>query len=190
MKFDLSALGITQEELQQRVVDKIAEAVLRYETDDENGDPVWVESDMKRTMDKLVRERINAEVQRLADAHVLPKVTQMIETITLQQTNKWGEKTGEPVTFIEYLVQRADFYMNESVDFQGKAKGQGDSYSWKGAQTRLTHLVHEHLHYSIEAAMKDAIKSVNAAIVPALAETARLKLAQLAGSLKVDVTAK
>jgi len=190
MQFDLSALGITQEELQQRVVDRIAESVLRFETSNENGDPVWMESDMSRSMDKLVRERINAEVQRIADAHVLPKVTQMIENITLQQTNEWGEKRGAPVTFIEYLVQRADFYMNEKVSHDGKAKGESGGYSWNGTQTRLTYLVHQHLQYSIETAMKGALSQVNAAIVPALAETAKTKLSEIAASLKVEVRTK
>lgn len=190
MQIDLSAIGINQDELQQRVVDKIAESVLRYESSDEDGDPVWVASDMARSMDKLVRERINAEVQRLADAHVLPKVSQMVESIVLQQTNEWGEKTGKPVTFIQYLVQRADFYMNEKVDFQGKPKSAAGGCSWNGTQTRLTHLVHEHLHYSIDTAMKGALSQVNAAIVPALAETAKAKLSEIAASLKVEVKTK
>ena len=45
--------------------------------------------------------------------------------------------------------------MQEEVDYNGKPKGT-DSFSWRPRSTRVAYMVDEHLHYSIERAMKDA----------------------------------
>lgn len=94
---DLDAIGITAEELQERVVDRIAERALG-DDDFSPGSP------LKRQIDKEIQERIDLAVTEIADKHILPNVSEYIETLTLQETNKWGEKKGEPITFVEYLV--------------------------------------------------------------------------------------
>jgi len=183
---NLQEIGFTQEELQERVIDRICDRLMLAEYQDEDGEPFIRSSTFQDKLNTKIRERIDASIAALAERHVLPNATEYIEKLTLQQTNKWGEKTGQPVTFIEYLTQRGEAYLTEEVSFEGKAKGQ-DSYNWRGAQTRLTYLVNNHIQYSIETAMKEAAKSAYGALGSALAETAKIQLRKIAENLKVGV---
>jgi hypothetical protein len=48
-------------------------------------------------------------------------------------------------------------------------------------------MIDKHLHFSIESAMKSAVSNANSAIVGGLEETVKIKLAEIAKSLKVTV---
>lgn len=185
----LESLGFSQQELQERVVEKLCEQVLRSVGYDEDGDEIDVDSKLSQTIEKRVKAHIDATINGLAEKHVLPNVATYIENLTLQATNKWGERRGEKVTFIEYLTQRAEAYMQEEVNYEGKPKGT-DSYSWHGTQTRLTHMVNQHLHYSIETAMKNALQIANSAIAKGIEETVKIKLGEVTASLKVSTEVK
>lgn len=91
------------------------------------------------------------------------------------------------MSFLEYLVDRAEAYLTEKVSFDGKTKAESRGYSWNGTQTRLSYLVDRHLHYSIEKAMKNALANANKAIVQGLEDTVKLKLGEIQKSLKVTV---
>ena len=184
----LESLGFTKEDLQQRVIDRLCEQVMESTALDD-GEEMSVPSAFSRRLETLVQQRIDATIAALAEAHVLPNVATYIETLTLQTTNKWGEKQGTPVTFIEYLVRQAETYMLEKVNYEGKPKGT-DSYSWTGTQTRIAHLIDKHLHYSIEQAMQLALKTANSAIVAGIEETVKIKLGEFAAALKVSVETK
>ena len=188
MNIDLAALGFTKEELQNRVIDQIVESVMYGRYADEDGDETFRDSRFKQELDKRVQARIDDTINALAEKHILPNVSQYIEDLTLQQTNQWGEKKGAPVTFVEYLVQRAQAYMQEEVNSSGKTRAE-DSYGFSGKQTRITYLIHQHLHYSIESAMKDSMKIAVGEIARGLHETTRHKLNEIAATLKVAVTA-
>jgi hypothetical protein len=189
MNFDLAALGFTKEELQNRVIDQIVESVMYGRYADEDGDETFRDSRFKLELDKRVQKRIDDTINSLAEKHILPNVSKYIEDLTLQQTNQWGEKKGAPVTFVEYLVQRAQAYMQEEVNSSGKTRAE-DSYGFSGKQTRITYLIHEHLHYTIETAMKGALQVATGEIARGIHETARLKLNEIAASLKVTVNTK
>lgn len=184
---DLAELGFTKEELQQRVVDQIAAQVMVGTFSDEEGEEFKSDSAFAKTLDKHVKKKVDDTINALAEKHILPNVASYIENLTLQATNQWGEKRGTPVTFIEYLTQRAEAYMQEQVNFEGKTKGENDSYSWRGAQTRISHLINKHLHYSIENAMKDAMKIATSGIAKGIEETVRAKLAEVSQQLKTEV---
>lgn len=187
----LEALGLTPEEITSRIVDRYVEQLRVTYTTDEDGDRVAHTSAFDRAMHKRIADRIDAEVTRLAELHVLPRVAGMVENLVLQKTNSWGEKVGQPVSFVEYLVQRADAYMTEKVDFQGKSKEEDrNSYSWNGTQTRVAHMIDKHLHYSIETAMKAAVGSANSAISTGITETVKIKLGEIVQNLKIDVKTK
>lgn len=191
MAIDLESLGFTKEELQERAIARIVDAVMTDRVYDHDDDCEYERhSQFREDLKKRVKARIDEKVDELAQKFVLPNVSQYIETLTLQTTNQWGEKKAEPLTFVEYLVQRAEAYMTEKVSYDGKSKGESGGYSWTGTQTRITYLVHQHLHYSIETAMKDALKVATGAIAKGINETARLKLSEIAESLKVDVKTK
>lgn len=186
----LESLGFTQQELQERVVDQLCKQILQsvgYDYD--NDEEMDVDSKFAKTVEKRTKEHIDATINAMAEKHILPNVSAFIENLVLQNTNEWGEKRGQKVTFIEYLTQRAEAYMQEKVDFQGNAKGR-DSYNWNGTQTRLTHMVEKHLHYSIENAMKQSLQIATSAISTGIQETVKVKLSEIATQLKTSVSVK
>lgn len=184
----LADLGLTQDELRDRVVDQICDQLLMSKAFDGDGE-YNEKSEFARNVSEQVKKRIDTTVTNIADQHVLPRVREIIESTCLQATNKWGEAKGEKLTFIEYLVHCAEKYINEDVNFEGKPKG-ADSYGWTKSQTRITHMIHQYLHHSIEFAMKEAIGVANSTIAKALHETAKIKLNEIAASLKVNVQTK
>jgi hypothetical protein len=185
---NLEALGFTQEELQQRIIDRICDTVLTSMKYDYDDDHEYSGPSMFYTkLNKQVEEKITTTIKALAEKHVLPNVSDYIENLTLQQTNQWGEKRGGQVSFIEYLVQRAEYYMQEKVSFDGKTKEESSGYSWNGTQTRVSYMINKHLHRSIETAMQQALSVANSAIAAGLEATVKMKLEEITKSLKVAV---
>lgn len=182
----LKALGLSVEELEQKIVDKAVDELMRTVDIDGFTDSSPVANKIKLK----IKEFIDAKVTAIAEEHILPNVTNLIETIVLQTTNQWGEKQGAAVTFIEYMTQRAEAYIKEQVNYEGKGKGDSNSYGWSGTQTRITYLIHQHLHYTIENAIKSMLTGANKELAAALAETCKIKLADITAKLDVNVKTK
>ena len=186
----LKEIGITKEELQEKVIEKVVRCVFERNSFDEDVDSVTVSTDFSNRLNKLVQDKIQATIDKLASKHVLPNVEKYIKELKIQKTNCYGEPKQEPLSFLEYLIQTAENYMTEKVNYDGKSKSQCDSYSWKGEQTRVTHMVHRYLHYSIETAMKNALQNANSQIVKGLEETCKMKLAEISSQLQISVKTK
>jgi hypothetical protein len=187
MTITAESLGLTREEILERVVQQIVTTLLEQSELDEDGVAVPTRSRFATVLRRKVLERADAAVADIAGRHVLPNVASYVETLCLQETNKWGEKTGKSMTFIEYLVERADRYLREEVDYEGKAKDDDRYHSnWRKAGTRISYLVDKHLQYSIETAMKQALATANAAIVGGITDAVKIKLAEVLASLKVE----
>ncbi len=185
----LEALGITTEDLINRIVDRACEELLSSTDYDEDGAPAGrTKSRLSKELERRIQAHTDAKIQELAEKHVLPNVTAMLETITLRETNRWGEATGQPVTFIEYLVQRADAYMREDVNYEGKSQVENGSYTWSKSSTRVAYLINKHLHYSIETAMKQALANANSSIAKGLEGAVKAALETATQQLKVAVT--
>lgn len=182
MPMTLDELGLTQDQLQEMVVDRIADKCLLSMCPDEGE----VSSTLRRELDATIKATVDTTIQAFGEKHVLPNVTAYVESLTLQATNEWGEKRGEPLTFVEYLVSRAEAYMQEKVSHNGKSKSE-DSYGWSGTQTRITHLIHQHLHFHISTAIQKAVGDVNSQLAKGLAETVQIKLAEIGKSLQITV---
>lgn len=181
-------LGLTNDDLVERVVAKCVDRVMESAGYDEDGESEAVPSTFARKLHDAVKKRIDAAVEKIAAKHVLPNVTTYLEQLELKATNQWGEARGPAVTFVEYLVQRAEHYMTEKVDHSGKAKDDAGNYgSWSGSQTRIAYLIHQHLQYSIETAMKQVLKDGNAILIEGLEKTCKAKLEEIAKQLKVEV---
>lgn len=186
----LEALGLTKEEIIERIADRVSERLLESTYCDEDGDEGSMPSSFARAMQERIKAKIGEAIDGIAGRHVLPNVETYVENLCLQETNRWGEKTGKSLTFIEYLIERAEAYLAEEVDFEGKTKSESRGYSWSKSQTRVAHLVHRHLHYSIETAMKNAIENANKVIVGGLQKTIEIKLQEVAEKLRVSVASK
>ncbi len=180
----LEALGLKADDIANRVVDRIAEKMLsRTYMADPDGEEDEQPTAFATAIQERVKARIDQSIEEVAAKHVLPKITTYLEGLCLQETNRWGEKTGKPVTFIEYLTQRADAWMKEEVNFQGKTKEE-DSYSWRKNTTRVSYLIHQHLQYAIEKAMKAALQNANNTIVGGLQKAVEVSLGNLRIELK------
>jgi hypothetical protein len=188
MEITLESLGLSQEEIIDRVVGRIADSLLGAWIGDGDDESI-VQSKFAKILEKKVLERINLAVEEIAGRHVLPNVAAYVETLCLQETNKWGEKKGSQVTFVEYLVDRAEKWLREEVDYQGKTKD-SDSFSWKASGTRVAYMIHEHLQYSIKTAMEQALKEANASIASGITDAVKIKLAEILTSLKVKAEIK
>ena len=185
MELTCEALGIKPEEIQEKVVDRLVQRLLNDEYTDEYGNPDYADSEYMVKLKDLVKCRIDSKVGELAEKHILPNVENYIEELTLQKTNKWGEKCGESISFIEYLTKQAEKYLTETVDYHGKTKSEG-GYGWSGKTTRITNMVDKHLHYSIETAMKNAIKDLNSSVAKGLNEAVRLSINKAVSKLNAN----
>jgi hypothetical protein len=195
MSIGIEDLGISKEDLLARVIDKIASDAMAQHVlqTDEDGEEFEdrIPTRMAQAVEERVVNKIDEAIDNIAAKHVLPNVAEYVETITLQQTNKWGERVGEPMTFIEYLVERAQAYLQEPVDYEGTPVDKRKAYrSSSVTQTRITHLVERHLHYSIEKAMKEAVKTANDAITGGIEQAVKIKLQEVSEGLKVTVKTK
>lgn len=185
----LESLGFTKQDLQERVVERMCELVLAGKSYDEDGNEEYDDSQFKKKLEERLRAHVTTTINAIAEAHVLPNVTQYIENLVLQTTNKWGEKKGEPVSFIEYLVQRAEAYIQEEVNYQGKGKSESD-YNWSKNTTRIAYMINAHLQYNIETAMKKALATANASIAGGIEKAIQVQLEQIVNSVKVGVQVK
>jgi len=182
----LEQLGLSQDDLAAKLVDRIAENLLTSLDYDEEGGEWRSKSPFAKKLDKMIKDRLDVIINDMAGKHVLPVVNELVENITLQETNKWGEKRGTPVSFKEYLVQRAEAWMTEQVNFEGKPKGT-DSYSWSPHGTRVSHMIHKHLEYEIGTAMKGAMQNATTSIAKGLHDAVKIQINEVASRLRVDV---
>ncbi len=179
-KLDLG-IEIDMDKMREDIIDRAAEQLLDSMINES-------ESYARNSIVKANREAIDKTVKATIDCEILPIIKGHLEKLTIQETNSWGEAKGHSLTFKEYLVKMAENYIREPVDSQGRDKKSADSYNWRSTQTRIAHMVHEHLHYSIESAMKEALKHANSAIVGGLEEAVKIKLAEVQAALKVGVS--
>ena len=125
----LEALGLSPEDIADRVVDQIVDRLLKQHYTDDQDSVHTTPSPFAEAMKKRIIERIDKAIEEIAGRNVLPNVASYVENLCLQETSSWGEKKGEAVTFTEYLVKRAEAYLVEKVDSQGKDKASSGSYS-------------------------------------------------------------
>jgi hypothetical protein len=193
MNIDLSAIGFTQEELQERVIETLCTSLLSgFGQDPETGDLYTKGNNLKHALDKEIQARVDQRVSEIGAGHVYPAVAAKIETLCLQKTSEWGEPQGEKLSFTEYLIKRAEQYLSEEVDGDGRTAAEcrqrGNSFYKRGP--RLVTMIDKHLQTSIEAAMKTALADANSVIIGGIAKAAKESLNSLAANLKFAVQTK
>ena len=186
----LEALGVSTEDLTGRIVDQAVNALLysngfNPETEEE----VTYESKFKREIENKIQKTVDAKIAAIAAQHILPRVGELIEAANMVQTNKWGEAKSAPMSFKEYIAHRADAYMCEEVDINGKSKGEGDSYSWRSCGPRLSVLMRSYIKDSMETAAKSAVNDINKVIAKNIEKAAKDAIAATAANIKVSVSA-
>lgn len=187
----LEALGITKEDLTDRIVDKAVDDLLNSTGfDPESDSETRYESRFKKEIQTRIQQAVDTKIAALAAEHLIPRIGQMIEAANLQKTNAYGEKKGEPMSFIEYIAARAQAYMSEDVDINAKSKDEsGDSYHWRSCGPRLTVLMRNYIRDTLETHAKAAITDVNKVIAKNMEKAARDAITSAAAALKVSVAA-
>lgn len=186
----LENLGITKEDVMEKVVDSICKRLLgTNEYDEEVGCYLDVDSKFKMQLNQKIQDEIKERFDKFAEQHIGPLLAEKIESMVLQVTNKWGEKKGEPVSLTEYIMERAESYLQEEVNYNGKTKQQ-EGYGFRAASTRLLHEIDNHLHYSISSALKEIINDGNKQLAESLRKACGFQLDEIKKNLKIDIKNK
>ena len=191
----LEALGITPEELTNRIVDAAVEQLLTSTGfNPESESEYSYESRFKREIEKRVQESVDTKIAALAEQHVLPRVGEMIEAADMRKTNSYGEAKGPSMTFKEYIANRAEVYMTEDVDYHGNSKADLEAknestYNWRNCGPRLTVLMRSYIRDSLEKQATAAVADVNKVIADNIKKAAVDAISAAAAGLKVQVTA-
>lgn len=183
----IAMLGMSKDEILSRVIDRIATQLLENTFVDDEDYEHRRPSGLQERLRSLVQARADAKVAEIAEREILPKVGTFVETLTLNETNKWGERTGKTMTFIEYLIARAEAYLTEVVNIEGQSAEETQRGYFTKHSSRTAFLVHKHLQFSIETAMKKAVADANEAIVGGLEQAVKVALEDVGKRLKVEV---
>lgn len=186
MELTLETLGISREEIQDRVVRQIASDLLTSTFIDEDGDETGRrKSAFRERLDAAINERIDTAFAELAEKHVLSNPQKYLESVRFGQTNRWGEPKREPQTILEHLDELCQNYLTETVNFNGKTRAE-DSYNFKPAQTRIAYMIHQHLHYHIDGAVKKSLADFNKNVAQGIADTVKIQLQEALDRLRVE----
>jgi predicted transcriptional regulator len=189
MDFNLEQLGITKDELADRVVDNVAYRLLYGETADEDGNTMsGLESTFSRQLKERLLKAIGEAVDALAEKHVVPTLIEQIEELDFQPRSRYGEPKGEAITYKEYLASRADIWLMQTVDCDGNEEG---DYHFRGDRgrktTRAAWLVNQYFSNTVERSLKEAVGAANEKISEGLEEAVAMKIREIAADLKVDI---
>jgi hypothetical protein len=186
MQVSLESLGLTVEQMQERLVEAMIDRFLTSTVSDEDGEPVIVASHFKTAIQSSITKRVDETVERLIAPALEGSITSYIDGFMIPQTNAYGEPKREPETITEYIVRRAQEYLTEGVDWQGKSKREkrGDSYNHRDETTRVAFLIDKRLNEEIEKAMKEALKNANDAITNGLKSAVAHELNKINAKLK------
>ena len=80
---NLEELGITKEDLQERVVERICDIVLRIKHEDEDGDIYFSSTSVRKELDKKIKETVDAGLNSLFQKEVAPVINKKIEIMKL-----------------------------------------------------------------------------------------------------------
>ncbi len=190
MELNCEMLGLTKEQMMDRVIDSMAEKVMEgtLRTTDEDGETEWTKS-FNTQLNKLVQKTADERLQCLKEENILPKLEELIFEVILQKTNKWGEEKGDPVTFTEYLTEQAESYMQEMVDGYGKTQKESGSSSsyWTGRTTRLLYLIDKSMTNHFQKVSQELSKHAREALAETLSETMKSYLTEAAGKMKLKL---
>ena len=187
----LEALGITAEELTNRIVDQAVESLLNASGyDPENDMEVRYESRFKKEIEKKILSAVDKKISDLAEKHLVPRVGEMIEQADMRETNRYGEPKSPPMSFKEFIAYRAESYMSEDVNYNGLSKAEsGSDYNWKSSGPRLMVLMRVYIRETLESAAKGAVNDVNKVIASNIEKAAKDAIAATVANLKVAVAA-
>lgn len=192
MELTCEQLGITPDDIADRVATKIATTMLASFTDDfddDTGEPIKTETPTK--FRSLVQARVNAKVSAAVDAITERVLGNALETkitaLRFPQTNSYGEPKAEPLTLLEFIAKRADTYLSEQVDHEGRS---GGAMYGSARNPRVVWMLEKYLASRIKDSMDTALRAANAQIVGGIEATVKANLKDIADRLSAKVEIK
>lgn len=154
----LEVLGITREDVLNCVVKELAKEILGLDEDGEY-EVRNLDSRVMSQVCKFIDAKIVEQVASQCETAFTPLIESKLADYTFQQTNTWGEKTGETLTFTEYLVKQINGYMLEEVDRRGRnnAECRRNHDTFYSSGTRITFAIQEYFQTAMESAMKEIL---------------------------------
>ncbi len=189
----LEALGVSAEDLAERIIDQAVHALL-YSTgfNPETEEEVTYENKFKKAIEAKIQQTVDLKIAAIASEHILPRVGEMIEKANMRKTNRYGEPQTPSMTFKEYIAHRAESYMTEDVNYFGESKADLEeknesTYNWRSSGPRLSVLMKLYIKDSMEKAAKTAVTDVNAVIAKNIEKAAKDAIASTLANLKVSI---
>ena len=131
-----------------------------------------------------MKKQIDDALNDFAARFVVPGISKYLETLLLQPTSSYGERKGDPKTFLEYLTKRAGEWLSDKVNEKGKTREE-DGYSWKEWGTRGAWLVDGQLKGRITDLIVGGVNDTHAAVANAVLEQVKTALARTVTSIQV-----
>lgn len=168
----LEILGITKEELTEKLLEKLQHDCL---------------ADLDESLDTRFAKSVKGLIQKAVDAyanqHLETSVKETIDGFMFETTNGYGERKAPPMTLREFVAKRVDEYLREPVNASGKSREE-DSYGWNKATTRVSYMISNYLQFTIQDKMKTALAEANKRIVEGIEEAVKIKLGEIAERLE------
>ena len=160
---DFEAIGLTKKEVQDRLIETLADRMLKAKGWDNDGYEISLPSTLRHQLDELITKRMDRAVQAAFDATVPSTIDEFVASYKIKQTNEYGEAKGRELSFVEFITERVQGYLLEPVDYQGvserEAKAKGNSwYQRDKTNNRITHMLNSRLEAAINEGIEKAFK--------------------------------
>ena len=191
MDFKLQDIGLTQEELQDRVVEHIADQMIdqvlinlcEEPVEADSGDeestkrPKKPAAGVRRRMrtefvqrvKKRVNERFDAEIDQLVASVTQAEVKTVVDNFMLHPTNAYGETKGSPMTLTEYVVRRVKKILKEPT-----TKSSTSIRSHKTTGVNIDTAIRDYVTQIMQANVNDVAAELNAHMKESMLEVSRM----------------
>ena len=129
-----------------------------------------VDRAVNKVADRLARD-LQKNVEEAATARAIVKIDALIgdlETKVFHQTNRYGEPTGEPKTFLELILASVDRWAQTKVNYDGRP-----SSGMSSDKTRIEWLAHKLADEIAEEHLKEAMDELRASASGKVGEMVR-----------------
>jgi len=192
MEITLDSLGISRDELISRLVNELTRkftgSIITY--DEVNEEKLNKDSLIAEAFKKSVKETLDSAVEGYFNIWIHPSITKYLEDFTVTETNKWGEAKSEPVKFKEYIIKRAESFLTEPVNREGKTRKEYSGYDFKPTGSRLEHFIIDKYTRSLHGALEVALSALNKEIAGGLEGCVKNKIAEVTQRFKLVATGK
>lgn len=181
MDFSCEQLGITKEEMQERIVQAIATTLItsretmwtEWDEEEEGDVPTSFGKKMQEHIEKTLQERLDLMFAQF----VKPGLHDVIDKMTFQESNRWGEPRKEAETFKEFFARVMEEHLKEDVDSKGQtragAKRSGRTFYKEGTRLEVAigHYLNSHVRDAVNGIVAEGDKQMSILLKDLITET-------------------